>query len=624
MSEIKTLPINGLRTLNFILLMTLGVANGCKWKSAINPNSSPKIVGGGDVTQRSGSFALIKIVDGPAQCGGSFIAPDVVLTAAHCIYQIGQPIEVIFDPLTRSEWTENGRKREVLAATYHDHYNPKTWENDVGLVFLKPDSTKSVAVRPMNYAKTLPVGKLENANLVVTGFGSASSAGTVVLANRQEINVPYVPRDRCQTGYKDLDIRDGMFCAGNIDLGGKDSCHGDSGGPLMIRKDGESDLQVGIVSWGAEACAQPGRAGVYTNVSLYADWIASAMAEFTQSIEKPSEAQIKRLVTSYCYASPLPNFIREQQINGSVQFLRQSRVSWRAFSTATPEQDKVVQIKEDTNLVCKFTSQDQQPYRVAKINGQDGTYRVFVQQTNSGQIWEANLNEVEEISFRCGWEGGLFVGESYRPSAQVLGQVLFFQQVFDVVNARSSNVKPSSGESSGSGGTMGCEVDGKKIQIKDSAGTDGTPKKVLEVSPGLVDGEHQVFELTPSDPKNQQTAVDNVVILTKKATTQKRNGDLVIENKMKNTIYTWMLDCSNPFRLTTRKGEAFESKTEQGPHYSLIVQSNQSTVGIIKSGEVLSFAMEMTDPGEQGDFLKAQCSFNNLPYDRQTWIIQAP
>lgn len=58
-----------------------------------------------------------------------------------------------------------------------------------------------------------------------------------------------------------------MFCAG-FTTGGKDSCSGDSGGPIV---DSSKVLQ-GLVSWG-NGCAEANYAGVYTRVGQFVDWI---------------------------------------------------------------------------------------------------------------------------------------------------------------------------------------------------------------------------------------------------------------------------------------------------------------------------------------------------------------
>ena len=57
---------------------------------------------------------------------------------------------------------------------------------------------------------------------------------------------------------------------------GRDSCTGDSGGPLISRQGEEEPMYLkGIVSFGARRCGEKGTPGVYTKVSEYIRWISN-------------------------------------------------------------------------------------------------------------------------------------------------------------------------------------------------------------------------------------------------------------------------------------------------------------------------------------------------------------
>jgi len=85
----------------------------------------------------------------------------------------------------------------------------------------------------------------------------------------QKVTVPVVSDATCRAKYRLNNIADSMICAGDLDVGGKDSCQGDSGGPMI---DAETKALVGVVSWGI-GCGEARHPGVYTEVAYYVDWI---------------------------------------------------------------------------------------------------------------------------------------------------------------------------------------------------------------------------------------------------------------------------------------------------------------------------------------------------------------
>ena len=130
------------------------------------------------------------------------------------------------------------------------------------------------AVLQLERGATFMAGEIQCQALpMVRDFGNsvesmqkiANLENTKVFNRFQSLELPILSNSTCENVYKDK-YRRGMFCAGFLE-GGKDSCHGDAGGPLVC-----NDELQGIVSWG-QSCAERGHPGVYTRVCEYVDWI---------------------------------------------------------------------------------------------------------------------------------------------------------------------------------------------------------------------------------------------------------------------------------------------------------------------------------------------------------------
>jgi secreted trypsin-like serine protease len=111
--------------------------------------------------------------------------------------------------------------------------------------------------------------------LTVAGWGATSDDGAEYPTLLQEVDLFYVPNGLCKriTDNDGLSLGtslfDDMMCATDY---GKDSCSGDSGGPLLVLGSSPSDdMQVGVVSWGY-GCATP-IPGIYHRLSYSYDWI---------------------------------------------------------------------------------------------------------------------------------------------------------------------------------------------------------------------------------------------------------------------------------------------------------------------------------------------------------------
>ena len=233
--------------------------------------SSPnKIVGGVQLPAGERPWMVsLQSNSGDHYCGGSLIAPDWVLTAAHCVEgENASDIRVAADFISLRRPNEDATA-SVSEIIIHPDYNSET---PADIALLRLDSRieyvdlLSIADEDVmnNYA---PGGTL----MSVSGWGVTREDGEI--PNRlRTVDLPLVTNEQCNSpNAYNGDISHTEICAG-YQRGGKDSCQGDSGGPLVMRLQGNY-VQTGIVSWG-DGCARPDKYGVYARVASFNNWIA--------------------------------------------------------------------------------------------------------------------------------------------------------------------------------------------------------------------------------------------------------------------------------------------------------------------------------------------------------------
>lgn len=238
------------------LVLVLALALGSASAFAGTPDHP--VVGGSTVA--IGAYPDVALVVAPmALCSGTLIAPDVVLTAGHCIDT--HPTEVLLGSVDYTK--PGGEAIRVKSATAYP-----SWETefDVGVLVLD----HAAAAKPRPIASACTAKDLEPGNAVtVVGFGLTDAAGTGQNTKLHQAKLAVVdPACTSDLACNSKVAPNGEFVAGGD---GVDACFGDSGGPIYL-----DDALIGVVSRGLGTSAEPcGGGGVYVRADRVVSWIES-------------------------------------------------------------------------------------------------------------------------------------------------------------------------------------------------------------------------------------------------------------------------------------------------------------------------------------------------------------
>ncbi|KAF7490848.1 Brain-specific serine protease 4 [Sarcoptes scabiei] len=234
----------------------------------IKDNRKAKVVGGQDTYE--GEFPWIVSVrkHGRHHCGGVIVGQKWILTAAHCVqsetikdlmirvgeydlynneiysrdYSIDQ--KFIHNNYTRINAVENfsisinNADIALLRTNHAIQWNEYTWpicipSNDIS----ESISISSKKISPISSSMSASSTKLGQTAIVV-GWGKIEEKSHSHSDRLQKAELKIIKQEECsqwfQSSGRNFSIKKNVICAGYIQ-GGIDACHGDSGGPLLIK-----------------------------------------------------------------------------------------------------------------------------------------------------------------------------------------------------------------------------------------------------------------------------------------------------------------------------------------------------------------------------------------------------
>jgi hypothetical protein len=213
-------------------------------------------------------------------CGGAVVAPTRILTAAHCVTS---DTGVLEDP--KSMYVVTGRRAlsntgtgqvfDVARIAVHPAYTIRsngTVANDVAVLTL----SGSTAAAPA----TLGVETDWNWWVRAMGWGHVDHEANLKSDELVAVDLLTWTDSQCAAARGSDYVPAVNFCAGGTEE--TSTCHGDSGGPVMVSPDSGSTWKlIGVVSWGPSNCVYYGKPGVYAWAAgpTLRPWIVSAINE---------------------------------------------------------------------------------------------------------------------------------------------------------------------------------------------------------------------------------------------------------------------------------------------------------------------------------------------------------
>lgn len=238
------------------------------------PEPAYAIVGGAAASEEGIARSVVTIVGSRGSfCSGALIAPDIVLSAAHCITS-GTVYKIIIPGETPP------RLRDVRGVATHSQFNVQGMiahraSADIALLQLAAPLPNPKVPSPFSApAQPITVGAIFTvAGIGVTKRDDGKSGGTIRSVRLTATGKPGNLQIRLVDPTTN-NLRDGFG-----------ACTGDSGAPVFEDQNGRAVI-VGVVSWSTGANSSAGCGGFtgVTPLTLYRTWIVETASKMESAI----------------------------------------------------------------------------------------------------------------------------------------------------------------------------------------------------------------------------------------------------------------------------------------------------------------------------------------------------
>ncbi|XP_046750439.1 uncharacterized protein LOC124413710 isoform X2 [Diprion similis] len=228
-------------------------------------------------------------------CGATIIHTNLVMTAAHCIYNentkttecpeklfllTGNTFRDYDSPLHDRRIVRQAEVKNVYVHCQYYGLNGN-YATDIALLELKQPFELSSILQPAcldlsGYSQQILEPGVSGK---VAGFGRTELGGTSAVL--QTLTLPYISYSQCKSLKNNAEVEvfisNDKFCAGYTN--GSAVCEGDSGGGLVFQKDdlwyvmGIVSVGLGVETSNGERTCDKNSYSLYTKVSTYMSWI---------------------------------------------------------------------------------------------------------------------------------------------------------------------------------------------------------------------------------------------------------------------------------------------------------------------------------------------------------------